>query len=117
MNPKDMRYKAHFERMVFRAAVAHVDRGRVLKQSGDYAGRWRSLRGRYQIDPGNQAAQQEIEQLQKLQARRRHHLRRRCRSRWPDRTEVLSDIGSVSGPVQLQPMFERRRSRCTWWRT
>ena len=68
LSPKDMRYQEHYERMQFRAAVAHVDRGRVLKQSGDYAGALAEFTRAYQIDPGNQAAQQEIELLEKLQA-------------------------------------------------
>jgi len=35
-SPKDLRYLAHFERMRFLAATQHIDRGRILRQSGDY---------------------------------------------------------------------------------
>src|SRR5437899_2322018 len=34
-NPKDLRYKTHYETMRFQASVSHVDRGRVLRQNGD----------------------------------------------------------------------------------
>ncbi len=36
--PKDLRYKVHYEQMKFQASVAHVDRGRVLRQNGDIPG-------------------------------------------------------------------------------
>jgi general secretion pathway protein D len=103
LNPKDMRYTAHYENMVFRAAVAHVDRGRVLKQSGDYAGALAEFTRANQIDPGNQAAQQEIEQLQKLQATPAPPSPA-MQEQMAGQAAILSDIGSVSGPVQLQPM-------------
>ena len=103
LNPKDMRYKAHYENMVFRAAVAHVDRGRVLKQSGDYAGALAEFTRAYQIDPGNQAAQQEIELLQKAQATPAPPSQG-MQEQMAGQNAVLNEIGSVTGPVQLQPM-------------
>jgi general secretion pathway protein D len=103
LNPKDMRYKEHYERMVFRAAVAHVDRGLVLKQSGDYAGALAEFTRAYQIDPGNQAAQQEIEILQKAQAAPAPPSAA-MQEQMAGQNEVLNSIGSVSGPVQLQPV-------------
>ena len=101
--PKDMRYKEHYERMVFRAAVAHVDRGLVLKQSGDYAGALAEFTRAYQIDPGNQAAQQELDQLQKMQAPPAPPSAA-MQEQMAGQNEVLNSIGSVSGPVQLQPV-------------
>ncbi len=105
--PKDMRYKEHYERMVFRAAVAHVDRGLVLKQSGDYAGALAEFTRAYQIDPGNQAAQQEIEILEKRQreaAAAAAVPSAAMQEQMAGQNEVLNSIGSVSGPVQLQPV-------------
>ena len=103
-SPKDMRYKAHYERMTFRAAVAHVDRGRVLKQSGDMAGALNEFTRAYQIDPGNQAAQQEIELLQQQQAPAPAQPSAAMQEQMAGQNEVLNNIGSVSGPVQLQPV-------------
>ena len=59
--PKDLRYKTHFERMRFQAANQHVDRGRVLRQSGDAGGAITEFSRALQIDPGNQAAAQELQ--------------------------------------------------------
>jgi general secretion pathway protein D len=65
--PKDLRYLAHFERMRFLAATQHIDRGRVLRQSGDYAGAITQFMRAAAIDPSNQAATQEIERTQREQ--------------------------------------------------
>lgn len=60
LKPNDLRYKTHFERVRFLAANAHVDRGRVLRQSGDVNGALVEFQRALAIDGGNQAAQQEI---------------------------------------------------------
>ncbi len=60
--PADLRYKTHYERIRFQAANQHVDRGRVLRQSGDVGGAVNEFARALQIDPGNQAAAQELQQ-------------------------------------------------------
>jgi len=62
--PNDLRYKTSYERAKFQAGVAHVDRGRVLRQSGDLGGALNEFVRAHQIDPSNQVAEQEILQLQ-----------------------------------------------------
>src|SRR5579875_2779316 len=63
--PKDMRYKERYERLRFQDANQHVDRGRVLRQSGDVSGAINEFARALQIDPGNQAAAQELEITQR----------------------------------------------------
>ncbi|WP_419806943.1 cohesin domain-containing protein [Terriglobus sp.] len=58
--PQDLTYKTKFERVRFAAAAAHVDRGRVLRQSGDLNGALTEFQRALAIDGGNQTAQQEI---------------------------------------------------------
>ncbi len=114
-SPADIRYKERFERMRFQAAVAHVDRGRVLKQSGDLAGAMQEFRRAHEIDPGNQTADQEIKLLEtsgqgfnspqpsgtpvdppgttttsELQV--------------PNAAEAGAQFGDVAGPITLQPV-------------
>ena len=60
LKPKDLRYQTKFERVRFAAAAAHVDRGRVLRQSGDLNGALTEFQRALSIDGGNQTAQQEI---------------------------------------------------------
>ena len=63
-NPGDVRYKERLERLRFQAGVMHVDRGRVLKQSGDLGGALQEFRRAHEIDGGNQTATQEIQILE-----------------------------------------------------
>ncbi len=63
--PADLRYKTHYERLRFQAANQHVDRGRVLRQSGDSGGAINEFARAMQIDPGNQAAAQELQTTDK----------------------------------------------------
>src|SRR5882757_419002 len=65
LKPNDLRYKESLARMRFQAAAAHVDRGRVLIQSGDLNGALAEFQRALEIDPSYEAAQQEIDQLQK----------------------------------------------------
>jgi general secretion pathway protein D len=58
--PKDMRFQERLDRMRFQAAIMHVDRGRVLRQSGDLTGALNEFTRALQIDPSNEAATQEI---------------------------------------------------------
>jgi len=102
-NPKDLRYKAHYERMKFQASVGHVDRGRVLKQSGDLTGALNEFTRALQIDPANQTAQQEIDILWGQQPPGT------AGSTPPPlppsgREDTLKNIGAISGPVELKPV-------------
>jgi general secretion pathway protein D len=101
--PNDLRYKAHFERMRFQAAVSHVDRGRVLKQSGDVGGALSEFVRAYQIDPSNQTAQQEIDLIQQQQATPVAPSAA-IQEQMAGQNEVLNTLGTMSGPVQLKPV-------------
>ena len=111
----------------FRSANQHVDRGRVLRQSGDVGGAINEFARALQIDPGNQAAAQELELTQKPPAPagqppgRRDHggVNNKALSNagpeaqvlvpgvdeeTPHQREVRKDIESLSAPPQLQPV-------------
>jgi general secretion pathway protein D len=63
--PSDLRYRTSYESMRFKSANMHVDRGRVLRQSGDADGAINEFARALQIDPGNQAAAQELQVMEK----------------------------------------------------
>ena len=65
-SPSDIRYQTHYQRLRFQAANQHVDRGRVLRQSGDVGGAINEFARALQIDPGNQAAAQELQTTDRL---------------------------------------------------
>ncbi|ADW68743.1 cohesin domain-containing protein [Granulicella tundricola] len=111
-SPKDIRFKTHLERMRFQAAVSHIDRGRVLRQSGDYSGALTNFMRAAEIDPGNQTAQQEIGITQREQpapvpvgpgadA---------AAAQLTQQTSVLQNIASISAPVVLKPTSSDRQT-------
>jgi general secretion pathway protein D len=101
--PKDLRFTEHFDHMRFQAAVSHVDRGRVLRQSGDLNGALAQFTRAQQIDPGNQAAAQEIDAIEKQQQLERDNTPQ-AKEQMSQQNEALSTIGSISGPVELKPV-------------
>ncbi len=101
--PKDMRYKVHYEQAKFQASVAHVDRGRVLRQNGDIAGALAEFNHALQIDSGNQTARQEIDQIQQEQLTN-ESMTPKAREQAARQNDTLNNIGSISGPVVLKPL-------------
>jgi general secretion pathway protein D len=106
--PSEILYKSHYERMVFLASVGHIDRGRVLRQSGDLTGAFNEFTRAAEIDPGNQTAQQELDLLRKQQPALfgpntpvvvpNEQMSRQ--------TESLKEIDSMAGPIQLKAMSD-----------
>ncbi len=104
LKPNDLRYKEGLARMRFQAAAAHVDRGRVLIQSGDLNGALAEFQRALEINPGYQIAQQEIDQLQKQIAASPTGGPPAPTEQMSRQNEILSSIGSISGPVELKPL-------------
>ncbi|NYF89486.1 cohesin domain-containing protein [Tunturiibacter empetritectus] len=101
--PKDLRFLEHFQKMRYQAAVAHVDRGRVLRQNGDIQGAMAQFNRALQIDSGNQAAEQEINQIQREQQVERDNTPQ-AKEQMSRQNETLSTLGSIAGPVELKPV-------------
>jgi general secretion pathway protein D len=104
--PKDLRYLSHLDRMRFLAAVQHIDRGRLLRQSGDWNGAMEQFLRAREIDPSNQTAEQEIVITQRNEpppapsaaaaaAEAQEH----------SQAEVVQhEIDSLAGPIALKPV-------------
>jgi general secretion pathway protein D len=104
LKPNDLRYKEGLARMRFQAAAAHVDRGRVLVQSGDLNGALAEFQRALEINPGYEVAQQEIDQLQKQISAAPPNGTPAPTEQMSRQNEILSSIGSISGPVELKPL-------------
>ncbi len=110
--PHDLRYKTRYERLRFEAANTHLDRGRVLRNSGDAGGAINEFARALQIDPGNQAAAQELQISAKPepgpgggeQAAVGGVVIPGVSEQTPYQQQVQKEIGSMAGPVQLQPV-------------
>ena len=121
--PSDLRYKTNYENMRFKAANMHVDRGRVLRQSGDADGAINEFARALQMDPGNQAAAQELQQTEKRAApgggatnapngaatggaAPGSALVPAMSEQTPYQLRVQKEIASMAGPVTLQPVSD-----------
>ena len=124
--PGDMRYTERVDRMRFQAAAQHVDRGRVLRQNGDVNGAINEFTRALQIDPGYEAAAQEIQITQHPQLMAPVSAPGGAASVSAPTgpvpavagtpapgvpapvaaSEVLRDLGEVTGPVALKPLSE-----------
>jgi general secretion pathway protein D len=98
-SPKDMRYTTRVDRMRFQAAAQHVDRGRILRQSGDLAGALNQFTRALQIDPGNEAAAQEIQITQRMDQPAAF-----TPGPSPAENAVARDIGGAASPIELKPI-------------
>jgi general secretion pathway protein D len=104
LKPTDLRYKEHYEHVRYLAAVAHVDRGRVLRQSGDLNGALAQFTRALQIDPSNQTAQQETDSIRQQQQNLKQEEVPQGKEQMSRQDEVLGTISSISGPVELKPL-------------
>jgi len=66
-DPKDARFKIALARIRTTASSAHITTGRKLLQSGDVQGALSQFLHAAEIDPGNEAAQQEIARVRQRQ--------------------------------------------------
>ena len=97
--PRDIRYKTRYENMRFKAAAAHVDRGRTYLQGGDSGAALTEFTRALQIDPSNQTAQQEIDLIRNPKAAAPVV----SPGQLGAQNETQKQIGSVSGIVELKP--------------
>ncbi len=106
--PADLRYTTHLDRMRFLAATQHIDRGRVLRQSGDYAGAITQFMRAAEIDKSNQAAQQEIERTQRDQPppSLSGPAAVAVREQMSQQRAALDAIGSIAPPIELKPVSD-----------
>lgn len=66
--PNDLRYRESLYRVRLSASGLHLTRGRKLLLAGDEQGALAEFLRSFEIDPGNEAAQQEIDRLRAHQA-------------------------------------------------
>lgn len=98
MAPSNESYRAAYYRVRFTDGAMHVTKGRKLAETGDEQGAMVELLRATEIDPSNEAAQQEI-------ARIRAHMGQQqpSRSGSPMSAQTQDEINSIGGPPQLKP--------------
>lgn len=98
MVPKNEAYKASYYRVRFTDASMHVTKGRNLLSTGDEEGALVELLRASEIDPSNEAAQQEIAKI-----RAHHGQQPPAQSSFPMSAQTQEDIDSMGGPAKLEP--------------
>jgi general secretion pathway protein D len=120
--PEDLRYRTSYESMRYKASNMHVDRGRVLKNSGDVDGAINEFARALQIDPGNEAAAQELQVVEKKAGpgggvagadgaagagpTPGHPAVPVLGEETPYQMKTQREISSLEGPVSLQPVSD-----------
>jgi len=99
MVPKDEVYRTAYYRVRFTDAAMHVTKGRNLAASGDEQGALVELMRAAEIDPSNEAAQQEIAKI-----RSRHPDQPQSRTSSPISATTQAEMESIGSPAQLKPM-------------
>ncbi len=99
MQPKNESFKAAFYRVRFTDASMHVTKGRNLLASGDEQGALVELLRANEIDPSNEAAQQEIARI-----RARHGQAPAVESSAAMSAQTEEAVDGIGSPAQLKPM-------------
>ena len=66
LKPKDLRYRATYQRVKFLAAASHVHRGQLLRDSGKLDDAMAEFKKAADIDPSSFIARQEIRRTQQM---------------------------------------------------
>ena len=99
LSPTDVRYKAAFYRVRLSDSAMHVTKGRKLLASGDLQGSLTEFLRALEVDPSNEAAQQEIAKARRLSGEQVPT--QPSQPMAPGRQEEIDSIGT---PAQLKPM-------------
>ena len=99
-NPKDARFKMALARVRVTASSDHVSKGRKLFAAGDMQGALAEFLHAAEIDPSNEAAQQEIARV-----RQRQGLSTAAPEvSIPEAPEAAEELQEVGSPVELKPV-------------
>ncbi|WP_109488090.1 cohesin domain-containing protein [Occallatibacter savannae] len=99
MAPKNEVYRTAYLRVRFTDAAMHVTKGRSLEASGDQQAALVELLRAAEIDPSNEAAQQEIAKIRtKLSGQAP------VQANSPVSATTQADMDAIGSPVQLRPM-------------
>jgi general secretion pathway protein D len=99
-NPKEEHYKIALNRVRVTAAAAHIDKGRKLLKAGNTAAALAEFLHAAEIDPSNEAAQQQIA----LTRQKQGELVQPSESGIPKPAGTEAQLQSIGGPPELKPL-------------
>ena len=103
--PEDMQYKESYLRLKFQAASQYVDMGNKLRERGQLSDALTDFLRALEIDPSDEAAQQEAVQIRSL-----IHGSSGAKPN-PDAVPIISsqadqELEAIRGPIQLKPLSD-----------
>ncbi len=98
--PKDLSYRTALARVRVTASAVHLTKGRKLAQAGDEQAALVEFLHAAEIDPGNEAAQQEINRLRQKQG----VVQPQGDAGLPEVAGTRQELDSMGAPPQLKPM-------------
>jgi len=98
--PKNLHYRAALYRVRLSASALHVTKGRKLMNAGDEQGALVEFLRASEIDPGNEAAQQEIAKVRNRYAQQAQA----SGANLPATSGQQSAIDTMASPSELRPM-------------
>jgi len=99
-DPKDLNYRTALYRVRVSASGLHMVRGRKLLDAGDEQGALSEFLHASEIDPGNEAAQQEIAKVRKKHGEETPV----SETSLPEEPGKQAEIDSIGEPVELKPL-------------
>jgi general secretion pathway protein D len=99
-DPKDARFKIALARIRTTDSSAHVTKGRKLLQAGDAQGAIAEFLHAAEIDPGNEAAQQEIARVRQRQGTNPPT----AEAGLPQASGAAQELDQVEAPPELRPL-------------
>ena len=99
-DPKDARFKIALARVRVTASAAHMSKGRKLLQAGDTQGALAEFLHAAEIDPSNEAAQQEIARVRQKQGESAPA----PEIGLPEPPAEQQELESIGAPPQLKPV-------------
>ncbi len=100
LNPSDLAYRTAVYRVRISASSLHATKGRKQLQAGDLQGALMEFLRAVEIDPGNEAAQQEIAKLREQQGQKAPE----PAGGLPETAGEQAEIDSMAAPVELRPI-------------
>jgi len=101
LKPKDIHYRASFERMRFLAGASHVHRGQLLRAAGQLPEALAEFQKAADIDPASFIAQQEIKRTQQMIEDAKNP---QPQAAAQPLTGVKKRLAEAQGPVDLAPI-------------
>jgi general secretion pathway protein D len=99
-DPKDVRYQTGLYRVRVTAGAVHISKGRKLMESGDLQGALAEFLHAAEIDPGNEAAQQEIAAVRQKQGQATPATEMAI----PALEDEQQQLAAIGSPAELKPV-------------